>query len=128
MLEKQFCRIQEKLTHARDNIMFISARPKQEQTCTFVRGYNDLAPFRDIDNAPTLVPGSKTGYLIRSRENTELRCERKTDKRSTGSQTSLSLSFRKLADSAEEAETMIRDRDCLSKNKKGKSTVPYRLF
>ena len=41
------------------------------------------------------------------------------DKRDFRPQTSLSLFLRKLADSAEEAGTIVTDRDCLSKGKKG---------
>ena len=54
-----------------------------------------------------------------------MRRERKIDKRSTGFETpdislSLSLSPRTLADFAEEAGTMVTDRECLSKGKKRK--------
>ena len=51
-----------------------------------------------------------------NRENAELQRERKTD--------DMTHSLWKLADSAEEAGTMVTGRDCFSKGKKGK----YRDF
>ena len=49
-------------------------------------------------------------------ENAEQRCEKRTDEQLTD----ISLSLRKFPDSAKEARTMVKDRDCLSKGKKGK--------
>ena len=45
------------------------------------KGRSDLAPFRGNGDAPTLVRGGETGYLIQNKEIAELQRERKTDER-----------------------------------------------
>ena len=85
------------------------------------KGINALQPFRGVENAPTLVRGCETGYLILIEKMRNCDVKGRHMIWDSGPQTSFFL--RTLADSAEQSGKMVTDRGIVSRRiKRGRST------